>query len=217
MLAIGLFPVNEWLLFPLENRFPANPLLPNRVDGIIVLSGSERLGYSSAWGQPELNNGAERDLAFLVLARRFPDAKLAFSGGSGSMVYQRYKAATVAEALFEQHGLARSRVIFEPDSRNTYENVVNSKVLLKPTRGEKWLLITSAFHMPRSVGLFCKAGWPVLPYPVDHNTWRGNLLRIDYDPGTHLAELEIAIHEWIGLVAYYLTGKTSSLLPAACG
>jgi len=216
LLVLAFLPIHEWLLFPLENRFAAAPVLPHRVDGIIVLSGGENPPLTAAWRQPEVNGAAERDLAFLELARRYPNAKLVFAGGSGSVRQQRYKAADVAKMLFDRQGLAASRVLFERESRNTFENVAYSKSLVHPSPGERWVVITSAFHMPRSVGIFCKAGWPVLPYPVDHNTWNGNLLRIDFNLGAHLSGLEVAIKEWIGLAAYYATGKTSSLFPSAC-
>jgi uncharacterized SAM-binding protein YcdF (DUF218 family) len=215
LLVAALFPVNEWLMFPLESRFPANPVLPDRVDGIIVLSGAEIPGYSASWEQPELNGAAERDMAFLALAKRFPKAKLVFAGGSGSVAHQQYKEAQVAKALFERQGMDVSRVFFEQESRNTFENVVYSKKLAQPSPGENWVLITSAFHMPRAVGIFHKEGWRVLPYPVDHNTWRGNLLRVDFDLGIHLSGFDLAAKEWIGLLAYYATGKTSAIFPSA--
>lgn len=216
MLIVALFPVGEWVLYPLEKRFSANPVLPQKIDGIIVLSGAEDANLSAIWNQVELGDGAERLLAFLALARRYPEAKLVFAGGSGSMVNQAHKGADVAKRLFEQQGLDVSRITFERESRNTFENAVLSKALVKPAPGENWILITSAFHMPRSVGIFCRAGWPVIPYPVDHRAWPGNLLRIDLGLAGHLGEMAMGVKEWVGLAAYYATGKTAALLPAGC-
>ncbi len=216
LMAIALFPVGEWLLYPLETRFPANPGLPEKIDGIIVLSGAEEAFLSSLWNQEELGDSAERDIAFLELARQYPDAKLVFTGGSGSMMRQNYKAADVARKLLYKLGLDLSRVTFERNSRNTFENVVLSKELVRPAPGQKWILITSAWHMPRSVGIFCKAGWPVIPYPVDHWTMPGKLLRIDLSLSDHLRVLAIGVKEWVGLTAYYLSGKTSALFPDQC-
>jgi uncharacterized SAM-binding protein YcdF (DUF218 family) len=216
LLLITLFPVGEWLLYPLESRFSGE--LPSTVDGIIVLGGSIDPVKSEAWSQPELRATAEREFNFLALAARYPRARLAFTGGSGSLGAQEYKETEWARKLFEQQGLGTlARVSFENDSRNTYENAVFSKKLLAPAPGEHWLLITTAWHMPRAVGAFCSAGFPVVPYPVDHWSLRGNLLRLEWDFSDNLNELDIALHEWAGLFIYRLTGKTDRLLPVTCG
>jgi len=216
LMSVALFPVGEWLLYPLEIRFPANPKLPDRVDGIIVLSGSENAVLSNLWHQVELRDSAEREIAFLELAGRYPKAKLVFTGGSGSMIHQDDKAADVAEKLFDKLGFDSSRVTFERNSRNTFENAMLSKELVRPHPGQTWILVTTAWHMPRSVGIFCKAGWPVIPYPVDHWTKPGKLLRIDLDLSGHLRDLVIGAREWVGLLAYYVSGKTTVLIPHYC-
>jgi uncharacterized SAM-binding protein YcdF (DUF218 family) len=213
LIVIALLPVGEWVFYPLENRFPTNPKLPDHVDGIIVLGGSENAVRTALWNQVEVGDCAERDLAFLMLARRYPDARLVFSGGSGSMVDQKHTGAEVMKRLCEEQGLDPARVTFEGKSRNTFENVAFSKALVQPSPGETWILVTTAWHMPRSVGIFRKAGWPILPYPVDHWTTPGHLLRIDLDLAGHLRDLTVGVKEWIGLVAYYITGKTTALFP----
>jgi uncharacterized SAM-binding protein YcdF (DUF218 family) len=210
---IALFPVGEWLLYPLERRFPSNPVLPAEVEGIIVLGGSEDGARSTSWNQAEVGESAERDLAFLSLARRYPSARLVFTGGSGSMSRKQYKGADVARRLFEEQGLDLARVTFEGHSRNTYENVALSKALVQPQPGQRWILVTTAWHMPRSFGIFTRAGWPVIPYPVDHWTAPGRMMQPDPDLAAHLRELVYGVKEWIGLAAYYVTGKTPSLLP----
>lgn len=217
LMVVALFPIGEWLLYPLEMRFPANPKLPERIDGIIVLSGAENAFLSSLWDQEELDGSAERDIAFLELARKYPNARLVFTGGSGSMLHQDYKAADVAKKLFDKLGLDLSRVTFERNSRNTFENAVLSKELVRPGPGQKWVLITTAWHMPRAVGIFCKAGWPVVPYPVDHITMPGKLLRIEFSPFGHLGSLATGLKEWVGLTGYYLSRKTTALFPDQCG
>jgi uncharacterized SAM-binding protein YcdF (DUF218 family) len=212
----AILPVGEWLLYPLETRFPANPGLPERIDGIIVLSGAEDPVLSFLWNQVELGDSAERDTAFFELAKRYPDAQLVFTGGSGSLMHQDYKAADVARRLFGEMGLDLSRVRFERNSRNTFENVMLSKKLVGPRPGQKWILITSARHMPRAIGVFCRADWPVIPYPVDHWTTPGKLLRIEFNLCGHLRSLATGVKEWTGLTAYYLTGKTTALFPDRC-
>lgn len=216
MLLMATLPVGEWVLYPLENRFPANPVLPQRVDGIIVLGGAEDAVGSAAWNQVETNASAERFLASIALSRRYPQAKLVFTSGSGSPSNQEAKGADVAKRLYAEQGLDVSGIVFEGESRNTAENVALSKALAKPAPGEAWILVTSASHMPRALGVFCKAGWQVLAYPVDHHTVRGNLLRVSTGITGNLDDLSVGIKEWLGLVAYYLTGRTATLFPAGC-
>lgn len=213
LLVAALFPVDEWLFYPLETRFQTNPPLPESVDGILCLGGGEDAERSSLWEQVEVGDGAERLIYLLMLAKRYPQAKLVFTGGSGDIFDQSISGATVAERLFHDLGLDRSRLILESKSRNTYENALYSKALVKPQEGETWILVTTAWHMPRSVGVFRKQGWSVLPYPVDHWTKPGELMRVKYDLSGRLRNLQFAAHEWVGLLAYYVTGKTSALFP----
>lgn len=213
---IAVLPIHEWIALPLENRFSANPDLPDEIDGIIVLGGSVAPERSYYWDQVEINSRGERLIAFLNLGRRFPNAKLIFSGGSGGLSNQDLKEADIARIFFLEQGIPANRIIFERNSRNTYENVFNSKALVQPGPDEKWILVTSAMHMPRSVGLFCQQDWSVIPYPVDHNTSPGAMPRIEFMPASNLGALSNTIREWVGLVAHRLAGKTSSLLPGSC-
>ena len=208
---VTVLPVGAWLLGPLENRFPV-PALPARVDGIVVLGGSINPVLSAARHQPILTDSAERLTAFVALARQYPDAKLLFTGGSASVVDTVDREADVARTVFEGVGLDVSRVTFERDSRNTYENAVMSKAVVQPQPGETWLLVTSAYHMPRAVGCFRVQGWPVIAYPVDYGTAPGG------NPATFsllggLDGVHWALREWIGLGFYYLAGRTDRFLP----
>ena len=207
VLVIGLFPVGEWLLYPLESKFKANPEL-EQVDGIIVLSGGLDPTLSAMWQQTVVNNSAERVLASLVLMKKFPNAQLVYTGGSGRLTNQQYKAADAALQFYKEHGLDTTRIIFERESRNTSENVIFTKKLVNPAKDEKWLLITTAWHMPRSVAIFCKSEWSVIPYPVDYRTKPKKLFRIDWSFGGHLRNLSIGIKEWLGRVAYSVMGKS---------
>lgn len=213
MALIAVFPVGEWLLSPLEMRFATNPELPDKIDGVIVLAGAEKPYESALWQQVELGEAAERNFAFMRSIRRYPDATHVFTGGTGSMKFQQYKSAHVARKLFSDQGFDTSKIIFEELSKNTYENVKFSKALVKPKSNETWVLITTAWHMPRSVGIFEKFGWPVIAYPVDHYTEPNDLFRVSLDFSENLLLLKTAVKEWVGLIAYYLTGKTATLLP----
>jgi len=212
-LAIAFLPLGEWLIAPLEHRFSQTDSIPTHVDGIVVLGGSVSPELSSAWGQPQLNGTSERLTGFLDLAIRYPNAKLLFTGGNGSLIQTGPREADVVNEVFYQLGFVNHNIQFERESRNTYENAVYSKELMRPVEGENWILVTSAFHLPRAVGVFCRQQWPVIAYPVDYYSRKGNLLRIEFSFASNLGILRLAIHEWAGLLAYRLTGKTSSLLP----
>lgn len=213
---VAFLPLGKWLVTPLETRFAANPELPRRVDGIILLGGAIDPVNSYLWDQPEIGSAADRYTAFIELAREYPRARLIFTGGAGTLLDQEYREADVASYFLESMGINRRRLEVERDSRNTYENAVNSKALMQPEPGENWILVTSAGHMPRAVGVFCEQGWPVMPWPVDHESSPGLQTRIRFDLAGNLVSLNNHTREWAGLLAYFVTGKTSSLLPSSC-
>lgn len=213
-LVIAVAPVWAILILPLEERFPIPDPMPDRVDGIIVLGGAFAPELTRGRGQVALKDGAERYTEFVRLARRYPGARLVFTGGSGDLVETELKEAPVARRFFAEMGLDPGRIAFEDQSRNTWENALYSLSLVQPKPGERWLLVTSAKHMPRSVGVFRRAGWPVIPYPVDYLTrgsqsWQPRFGFIDGLDG-----LERGSREWIGLLAYRLMGRTDALFPA---
>lgn len=213
LLMIGCLPVGEWLIAPLENRFAANAALPAQADGIIVLGGMIDPVRSNAWKQVEIGGAADRLTSFIYLASLYPDAKLVFTGGSGSVTQQEFKEAESTRFLMEQLGFSSRAIIYESESRNSVENAINSKLLATPAPGSNWILVTSAFHMPRSVAVFCQQDWPVYPYPVDHYSLKGNLLRINFQFAENLGVLRTAMREWTGLLAYRITGRSAQFLP----
>jgi uncharacterized SAM-binding protein YcdF (DUF218 family) len=213
---IAVFPIGAVMLAPLEDRFPPVKTLPPDVTGIIVLGGAVDTDLSAARGMPSLNGDAERMTSLVYLARQYPTARLAFTGGNGALIHGATTEADVARTLFTELGVDQSRIVYEDRSRTTYENVILLKALVQPQPGQRWLLVTSAWHMPRAVGLFRRAGWPVLPYPVGYKT-AGLLVDLhDGFPG-RLQKLDAATHEWAGLLVYFLLGHTSALFPAPTG
>jgi uncharacterized SAM-binding protein YcdF (DUF218 family) len=209
--AAGWSPLGNWLIAPLENRFPAWQGA-GAPDGIIVLGGAISPELSKARGSLALNEAAERLTAAADLARRYPAAGIVFSGGSGKL------GGGVAEAelvlpLFESFGIARERVTLEGRSRNTAENARFTKQLAQPRPGERWLLLTSAYHMPRAIGVFRRQGFAVEAYPVDWRTKAGDMASPFGTLSAGLARTDTAVHEWLGLLAYRLTGETAQLLP----
>lgn len=213
LILLAALPVDEWLLYPLDSRFPSPPPLPDSVAGIIVLGGAEETTLAHAWNQPELNGASERLLALLTLSRRYPQARLIYTGGSSLLTNQIQKGADIAHMALEAYGLDANRVTLERDSRNTYENAVYCQKLCAPKRDENWIIITSAWHMPRAKGAYNQVKWSVIPYPVDHMTHPGRLLRLEWNPHGHLFNFTVAMKEWVGLTVYYATGKTDALLP----
>jgi uncharacterized SAM-binding protein YcdF (DUF218 family) len=168
---------------------------------------------TAARGRAALNDAAERLVAFAELARRHPQARLVFAGGSASLTGSRLTEADAAEVYFREIGLDPGRVIYENRSRNTWENAVFTRALVEPKPGERWLLVTSAAHMPRSMGIFRRVGFPVAAFPVDYRT-TGHGWRFHGRAGGALELVDSAVHEWIGLVVYRLADKTDALFPA---
>src|SRR3989440_12895293 len=168
----GLSPFGNAVILPLEERFPPWDASRGAPTGIISLGGAFDTVVSTARGEVALNEGAERLTAIAELARRFPDARIVFSGGSGRLIYRGASEAELAARLFESFGIARQRVILESKSRDTDENARFTKELLQPRQDERWLIVTSAHHMPRAVGGFRAAGFPVEAYPVYYRTRR---------------------------------------------
>ena len=213
VLLVSIFPIGDKLLVTLENRFPLVDKVPKDIKGIIVLGGVVNQFVSDDRGVVSVGSSVERIVYFCKLAKEYPDAKLVFTGGSGNLFDQSLKEADFVAPLMSQLGLDASRVVFESQSRNTWENAVYSKNIMNPAEGELWLIITSAFHMPRSVGAFRKAGWNVLAYPVDYQTLStaGQQLGFNFRGGIN--SLAFSAHEWIGLTAYWLTSRSSEFFP----
>lgn len=216
-LALTVLPLDSWVLAPLEDRFPRLPAGPMHPTGIICLGGAVDPELTEARGLPSLNGAAERMTGFVTQALAHPDARLAFTGGSGRVLRGHLSEADVARSLFDQLGLAGRPITYEARSRTTWENARNLAALLHPQPGESWLLITSAAHMPRAMGAFRAAGWPVLADPVGFKT--AHSLHVELEPtlAERLTRIDDAAHEWSGLVVYRLLGRTDRLLPRPGG
>ena len=212
---VGLIflPLDQWVMHPLENRY-SRPPLPAQVQGIVVLGGGEEPEISASRGMPTENFAEGALVEGAVLMRRYPAARLIFSGGSPAFAGLAHPEAMVAHGIFDQLGADQSRITYEDRSRNTWENLVFSRRLAKPAPGETWLLVTAAIHMPRSMGIAGQIGWTMTPWPTDYQTLGGGGLVTRWNLSENLGLLEEALHEWIGLVAYRLTGKTGALFPA---
>jgi uncharacterized SAM-binding protein YcdF (DUF218 family) len=215
LLLFGYVPLGNVLLLSLSERFPAWQFDGRDPDGIIVLGGGIDSEVSAARNTVELDAPAERVLAMLQLARRFPKARIVVSGGSAMLLEQPVPEAPIAGRLLQQFDLDGGRVILDSASRTTSENADFVRKLVDPKSGGRWLLVTSAFHMPRSVGVFRAAGFDVEAYPVDWRTrgWVDAVMPFD-KLSAGLARSDVAVHEWVGLLSYWLSGRSRALFPA---
>jgi uncharacterized SAM-binding protein YcdF (DUF218 family) len=210
----GLSPLGDVLIRPLEGRFARAETGGTGLAGIIVLGGGEDSRAAHTLELASLNEAAERYTEAVALARRLPQARLVFTGGSGMLIAPGPQEAGTAGRLFEALGVARERITLESKSRDTYENAIFTARLVDPKPGERWLLVTSAWHMPRAMGCFRQAGFTVEPWPVDYRAPRGlDALRLQSSIPEGLRRLDFIAHEYVGLAMYYATGRTNSLWP----
>jgi len=213
-LALGLLPIASYILIPLEERFPPFRDDGRPVDGIILLGGAVEASDSVSRGSIVANESAERVLDTIRLAHRHPNARILISGGGGTVFGDGATEAPIIADYFKSIGIDPARILVEDRSRTTAENAVYSRELAKPKEGERWLLVTSAWHMPRAVGVFEKVEFPVVPYPVDFRTAGGARTHRPFAfVSEGLRRLDIATKEWAGLIAYRATGRTASLFP----
>jgi uncharacterized SAM-binding protein YcdF (DUF218 family) len=214
LVVLGLSPIANVLLMPLEERFPRGAL-PNEVAGILILGGFEEARISAGRGGLAVDEAADRLTEALVLARRLPSAKLIFTGGVASFLPPDYGTGEPIGRFLEDAGIARGRVVLESRSRNTYENAALSRELLQPRPGQRYLLVTSAYHMPRSVATFRAQGFDIVAWPVDYRTRDGSdRLRMFESIPEGLERVDLAFKEWVGLVAYYVSGRSDAVWPA---
>ncbi len=216
LFVLGLSPIGGALILPLEERFPRPDLSGSEdIAGIIVLGGAEDARVGAARKTQSVNEGAERLSETVALARRFPQARIVFTGGSGTLITAKAPEADAARQFFEDLGVEPGRIMLESQSRNTHENARFIFDMLQPKVSETWLLVTSAFHMPRAVGTFRKAGFSVRAFPVDYRT--SGLDEI-YHPFSSIPDglrrVDLVFKEYVGLVTYYLSGRSDALFPS---
>ncbi|MDM9646892.1 YdcF family protein [Rhizobium sp. S163] len=205
--------VGNYLLQGLEDRF-AKPQDPAELTCMIVLGGGFENEVNTSRHGIEMNAGGDRFIETLRLAQKYPQSRILVSGGDGSMSGVYEGDAVMAERFFPMFGVAKERLVQETTSRTTFENAVNTKDLLASQGLSNCLLITSGYHMPRSVGIFRKLGIDVTPWPTDYRTDGHERLALDFSqPNRNAQNMTTAIREWFGLVGYYFAGRTSELYP----
>jgi uncharacterized SAM-binding protein YcdF (DUF218 family) len=203
-IAIGVFPVGNFLLNPLERAYSAQPVVTQPA-GILVLGGAE----------DQAPDSGDRLIATMHLARQYPKAVVLYTGGKVALMPAAEGAFELGPDILRQLGLSEDRMIVEGRSRTTAENAALSRAMAPNAEGP-WILVTSAFHMPRALGTFCAAGWRnLVPYPTDY---RGGKIRdqIGWNLAENLTDLNIGVKEWVGLLAYRITGRTVAFFPQGC-
>lgn len=217
LLVGGLSPLANIVTLPLEERFPVPALKfgARTFTAIIVLGGAESGDVSVARGQLTLNEAAERVTEGARLAHLLPSARLVFSGGAARFIFEGVPGADAVGGFWRSIGISGNRIVLESKSLTTWENAVMTHQLLKPTAGQRFLLVTSAHHMPRAMGAFRRAGFDVVAYPVDfRTTGTAHAIRFFDSVPNGLRRLDEAAREWVGLVAYRVSDRSAALFPA---
>lgn len=212
-LVVTFVPIGGWMISKLEDRFPRPDLSLKSIDGIIVLGGVIDPQLSAVRETLAIGSAVERITKSADLALANPNATLIYTGGTASLTNTDVREADYIVSLYNSLGVQEPQLVLDRDARNTWENAANSRKLADPGPYERWVLVTSAFHMPRSVGVFRSQGWEVIPYPVDYSTYPGDDLKSPMSLTRGLGTLSSGMHEWIGLIAYWLNGKSDAAFP----
>lgn len=207
LLVFGFTRVADLPLIWLEEGYQ-EPMLAEAPYGIIVLGGGIAAGGYNHDAPYLLNGWVDRLTTALTLKRLHPEARLIYSGGSASLLADRPSEADAVAALLDDLYGSDLGMEREDRSRNTFENARFTLEMIAPEeRGKTWLLVTSAWHMERALGIYRKLGWTPVPYPTDYKAaaieppYLGNLASDQFD------KLGIAVKEFIGIAAYWAAGR----------
>ncbi|WP_086993685.1 YdcF family protein [Rhizobium sullae] len=204
----------NYLLQGLELRFPKPDRDPDNLQCMIVLGGAFENEVNTTGHGIEFNAGADRFIEALRLAQKYPQSRILVSGGDGSISGKYEGDAAASARFFPLFGVPHEQLIEERTSRTTFENAINTKELLASQGLANCLMITSGYHMPRSVGIFRKQGIDVVPWPTDYRTDGHVTLGLDFtQPSQNAQNMATAVREWFGLIGYYFAGRTSALYP----
>ena len=209
---ISFLPIGSYLTYIIEKEFHTNTKIPERLDGILILGGATNPLLFKEFDQISLNGSAERLVESVMIIRKFEKAKVIFSGGSGIVNRSDLGHSQVAKLFYKKMGVDINKIFFEDKSRNTHENIIYSKKIAKPKKNENWLLITSAFHMKRALLIAEKNNWKFIPYAVDFKNIKEFKLTPNLNLLSNLNSFQSGLHEWLGLVSYYLMGRTEKFL-----
>jgi len=208
---ISFFPIGSYLIYNIEKEYHSNIKPPEKIDGILILGGATIPQLYNEYNQISLNGSSERLVESVFIIKKFDKAKVIFSGGSGIINRPDLGHSQVAKSFYEKIGIEIEKIIFEEESRNTYENIIYSKKIANPKINENWLLITSASHMKRALLIADKSNWKLIPYAVDFKNIKNFKLIPNLKLLKNLNSFHQGSHEWLGLVSYYLMGRTDKV------
>ena len=218
ILVLGIFPAGPLLVTYLERQYPTPAQLPEKIDGVIVLGGAFEAYLTAKTGHIVANDQIERALCFVEIAKAHPEAKLVFSGGAGDIANPDAMEGEDARKFFKLVGFSDRKIVYEEKSRNTYENALYTMEMVDPKNKENWVVTTSSYHMPRTVGIFEKFGWKIIPYQCDPKTdGTYDVFRRLPNVTANFHMLNLALKEIIGGIVYYITDKSAFILPPSSG
>jgi len=203
LLFITIFPIGNFLIHKIEREYHSKNVVPHSLDGILILGGATSHVLYKEFNQVSVNGSAERLIESVKIIKEFKNSKIIFSGGLGH--------SESAKFFYKKMEINTDRIIFENKSRNTHENIIFSKDIANPKNNEKWLLITSAYHMKRALNIGLKNDWDFIPYAVDFKTRKKYKFKPSFNFLYNLNSFHQASHEWLGLISYYLMGRTSEI------
>ena len=207
----AILPTGSYLFYFLEKDFHNSTTIPKQIDGILILSGASNPYLTKEFNQVSLNDSAERLTEAVIIIKQKPNVKIIFAGGRADIEHPQASDSYSAKKFFKNMNIDVSRIIFESKSKNTFENIINSKRIANPKKNEKWLVITSASHLKRVLNVADKINWKLIPYATDFKSSKKFNFNVKLDFFTSLSIFQGASHEWIGLVYYYFTGKSDKI------
>ena len=209
-----ILPTGNYLIYQLEKNFHdyADLSKIKKIDGIIIMGGSTNPYLSKIYNQTMFLSSAERMIEAKRVINKFPNAKIIFTGGSSKMINNKYKESSDAKKFFLQNKIDINNIIFEDNARNTFENILKSEKISNRNENEKWLIISSAYHLTRSINVAKKIGWNLQPYATDFQVPKKFRFYVSIDFFSNLASMQLATHEWIGILYYFFTGRTERIL-----
>ncbi len=208
---ISFLPIGSYLIYKIEKEYHSYIKPPDQVDGILILGGATNPLLYNEYDQISLNGSSERLVESVFIIKKFDRAKVIFSGGSGILNRPDFNHAQVAKSFYKKIGIEIDKIIFESNSRNTHENIIYSKKIANPKINENWLLITSASHMKRALLIADKNNWELIPYAVDFKNIKDFKFIPNLNLLSNLNSFQQGSHEWLGLVSYYLMGRTNKV------
>jgi uncharacterized SAM-binding protein YcdF (DUF218 family) len=207
----GILPTGSYLNYLLERDFYDSTSIPSNLTGIVILSGASDPYLTREHNKVALGSAAERLTESVVIIKNNPNIKIIFSGGPAYFNYPNLKDSDSAKLFFSEMGVDFSKIIFEEQSKNTFENILFSKKIANPNLDEKWLVISSAHHLRRVINVSIKAKWKLIPYATDFNFSKKYDFDISLNFLENLNQFNKATHEWMGLIYYYLTKKANKI------